>query len=191
MLGELVTPDCCAILLPFLAGKCPQGAALNTPIFDVLASWIHPSERIELRAIPDWRLISEDVGSPELDQILVHPVVGHGDFAPWNVIVDSSGRWQVIDWERGTDRWVPGWDWFHYTIQTGLLVEKLSADKLLEKVISRIHSTNFQNYALMTGIDGIEEGLLRGYLLYANNVLKQTEGKATIEDLARWARRRM
>ena len=47
----------------------------------------------------------------ELEQITVRP---------------QDGSWVVLDWERGEPEGLPGWDWFHYVVQTGVLVEGLS-----------------------------------------------------------------
>ncbi|MDH5616279.1 MAG: phosphotransferase [Acidimicrobiia bacterium] len=54
--------------------------------------------RSDLRDLPgfsapvDWLLAGLDQISPE------SPAVIHGDFHPWNVLVDQSGRLKVIDW---------------------------------------------------------------------------------------------
>jgi hypothetical protein len=44
----------------------------------------------------------------------------HGDFIPWNVLLDR-GQVRVFDWEYAAIRGVPGWDETFWSLQTGLI----------------------------------------------------------------------
>lgn len=46
--------------------------------------------------------------------------VVHGDFIPWNVLLDR-GRARVFDWEYAAIRGIPGWDETFWILQTGLI----------------------------------------------------------------------
>jgi hypothetical protein len=46
--------------------------------------------------------------------------VVHGDFIPWNVLLDRGGV-RVFDWEYAAIRGVPGWDEIFWVLQTGLI----------------------------------------------------------------------
>ncbi len=52
--------------------------------------------------------------SLELARALDGRGVTHGDLAPWNLMAGDPGA--VVDWEAGTDRFVPGADLLHYAV---------------------------------------------------------------------------
>jgi hypothetical protein len=120
-----------------------------------------------------------------------HPAMHHGDFTPWNIKVAPTGVWTVLDWERGELTGIPGWDWFHYVIQSGILVGHLPTADLAQRVESLINSDAFRQYATRGGILGCERQLVLAYLLHVVQVIKPSEGIAAtrelLEDLAaRW-----
>ena len=47
--------------------------------------------------------------------------LSHGDFTPWNVIVDGSGEYRLIDWEMAEEREL-GYDLFTYITHVGALL---------------------------------------------------------------------
>ena len=106
----------------------------------------------------------------------------HGDFAPWNIRAEGD-RWTVIDWERGRLLGIPGWDWFHYWIQSDALVLRKSEGDILERLERLIEHPAFRAFAARAGIAGREKALIFAYLLHAVFVLRQTEGLATIAGL--------
>ena len=97
------------------------------------------------------------------------PVLFHGDFAPWNIRVSSSaknGEWIVLDWERGTLRGVPGWDWFNFVVQYNTWIRRLSPEATLSEIETVWESPGFRAYARRTGIETILKELTFVYLLY-------------------------
>ena len=57
----------------------------------------------------------------------------HGDFAPWNIL-RAQNRLFVFDWENAHTTSIPGWDLFHFIVQTGILVHHLSAGEIYESI---------------------------------------------------------
>jgi len=97
----------------------------------------------------------------------------------------------VLDWERGELDGIPGWDWFHYVIQPGILVERLSTTDLVQRIETLLAAESFAAYAGRAGILGCERELLLAYLLHAVEVIKPSEGLAATRELlgamaARW-----
>jgi hypothetical protein len=89
-----------------------------------------------------------------------------------------AGGYTVFDWERGQLSGLPGWDWFHYVVQPGVLVKKLSARDLRDELERLLHSENFLTYANRCGIAGCEREMVLAYLLHNVEVLKPSEGRA-------------
>lgn len=56
-------------------------------------------------------------------------VMQHGDFAPWNLILNGS-RLKAIDWEVSVKDGFPYFDLVHFCIQTGGLIHHWRSDKL-------------------------------------------------------------
>lgn len=65
--------------------------------------------------------------------------LSHGDFTPWNLLVDASGSYHIIDWEMAKERCL-GYDIFTYIIHVATLMmpnepllEIINANKKLIK----------------------------------------------------------
>ena len=57
----------------------------------------------------------------------------HGDFAPWNIL-RVRNRLRVFDWENANTTGLPGWDLFHFIVQSGILVDGLPAGRIYESI---------------------------------------------------------
>jgi hypothetical protein len=185
-LGESAAEDYTALVLPFIAGTSPRlkdhGEAPK-----LLGSWISDQERIPLRSIPAWQNLPQNNDAfrkvpPLLADQMLTPVLMHGDFAPWNIKVAKDGTWTSLDWERGEFPGIPGWDWFHYVVQTSILVRRDLTARTLQSLELLLASSHFQNYAQQTGILGFEKPLLTAYLIHAQQ-LRQTEGTDKLDQL--------
>jgi glycosyltransferase involved in cell wall biosynthesis len=187
VLGVYSAESALGIVLPFYRGVHPQWKQGKEGVGRILASWVEEGPAIPIGEIPAWHAIaahqSASVIVEGVGKTLVQPVLGHGDLVPWNVLIESDGTWRVIDWERGQSKWVPGWDWFHYVIQPLILVKKAPAQQVMEAVAELFRSEAFRRYARKTGIEKIRWDLLRGYLIYALEVLKPTEGSEALRQL--------
>jgi hypothetical protein len=129
-------------------------------------------------ATPSWQRLAE------LGRRTVRRVIWHGDFTPWNLKRDHRTEQCVaLDWERGQLSGVPGWDWFHFVIQSAVLVKKLSGVALREEFAALLESEHFSTYAARCGVAGCERELALAYLLYNVDVLQPSEGRAEIRAL--------
>src|SRR5262249_28337198 len=124
----------------------------------------------------------------ELEERHVQATIQHGDFAPWNIKVQPSGDWVVLDWERGELKGIPGWDWFHYFVQTSILVGRVGVTEIVTRLEALLQSELFRNYASRSGIAGFKRSLIKAYLLYVCEVIRPAEGlsqtRAVLEALS-------
>ncbi|MFT7484950.1 MAG: hypothetical protein ACI9F9_000796 [Candidatus Paceibacteria bacterium] len=63
--------------------------------------------------------------------------LSHGDFTPWNIIHEDQ-RLAVFDWEFAAWDAPALADLVHFHLQTGILVRRVSADLLLEELVSLV-----------------------------------------------------
>jgi hypothetical protein len=170
-----------AFTMDFADGESPRSHNLQK-LSVVLKSWISNSQ-IALCETPAWQQLES--GSwlvpvyPALRQLRernIRATIQHGDFAPWNIKVSPNGTWTVLDWERGTLNGIPGWDWFHYIIQTSILVEHKSGGEIVNRVEALLQSEAFKTYPKQTGISGIEREMVIAYLIHLIEVIKPAEG---------------
>ena len=173
-----------AFALRYQPGWAPQDYE-DERIASCLGNWRLPGPRRPICELPLWGRLTEACdgldGFEELAEAIrdheVSPVIYHGDFAPWNIKVrPGDGSWVVLDWERGEPEGLPGWDWFHYVVQTGVLVEGLDEKSLRAKLIHIMESKPFCSYAALTGIEPIKLEIALLYLLYSIHVLGQAGG---------------
>ncbi len=188
-----------AVALPYIAGKTPDNLD-GKDLRQLLASWADPKEKVCLRDIACWRALGRSSArtalkllKPGFEERFVQLTLSHGDFAPWNIKVLPNGDWVGIDWERGELQGIPGWDWFHFIIQPGILVKKLRAPELADALETLVASSQFLEYAIATGIHGGERDLILAYLLHIIHVVRPAEGleenRILLELLtARWSR---
>jgi len=200
LLGCLSTDGIEAIALEYCPGK-PPGLDEWPAMAPLLISWIKSNESMPLSSLPTWSRL--ETASDELPLFaklrrvftnkLVHSALYHGDFAPWNIRINPGSKdWRVLDWERGELTGPPAWDLFHFVIQPLLLVKKLQAQFLTERVEAMLSSEPFLAYANVANISELSRPLLLAYLLYCRDVLKPSEGgtetSALLELLSRrWA----
>lgn len=73
--------------------------------------------------------------------------LSHGDFCPWNVLVDGS-HWRLIDWELAAERPL-GYDLFTYICQVAIL---FSPEVALHQVLEA-HKAEISSFFSACGID--------------------------------------
>ena len=166
-----------AIVSPFIPGRSPNDA--GGELATLMRAWIQRDEEVAIGSLESWQpLAASAAGDPRLAEFArhrAHPVLFHGDFAPWNVRA-HCGAWTVIDWESAALRGVPGWDWLHFIIQRAVLVRRSSAESVVCELRELIESEPFRSYAAAAGLRGFEQQIARSYLLFCAEVLRPTEG---------------
>jgi hypothetical protein len=197
-LAALETTQADAFAIKFFAGDSPSaGQAAEIP--RLLSSWLAAERKTVISDTPDWprleaaarqdgrlRGVAERLGGRA-----VCAAIQHGDFAPWNIKVSSEGNWTVLDWERGELRGIPAWDWFHFVIQSEILVGRAETSALVQRVERLLSRDDFQRYAQRSGIAGLGRDLALTYLLHVVEVIQPAEGLAANRELldalaARW-----
>jgi len=179
-----------AFAMEFLDGESPSVANAGM-VISLLNSWVQEKHNVILGETALWGEMAA-VGSlsplrsrlEALQTRPVRPVIWHGDFTPWNMKLDRrTQRCTVFDWERGHLPGVPGWDWFHFVIQSSALVKNLSAAAMRDELEQLFRSEIFSAYAARCGIAGCERELVLAYLLYDLEVRKPVEGAKEIRAL--------
>jgi hypothetical protein len=184
------SPRLRALALDFFAGDSPRPQH-EEALPPLLESWIDPNRKIAVADTPDWTRLEKTCSgnallaavAQQLRRQNILSAIHHGDFAPWNIKVSPAGVWTVLDWERAELTGIPGWDWFHYVIQSAILVERLPTSVLLQRVESLLNAAAFRQYAARGGIVGCERALVLAYLLHVVEVIKPSEGLAPTRDL--------
>jgi hypothetical protein len=187
-----------ALALDFVPGDSPRPRD-EAALAPLLAAWVDVERTVVLSDTSDWMRLQEAAPASSLFSVVAgslhdrkfHPAMHHGDFTPWNIKVSPTDVWTVLDWERGELTGIPGWDWFHYVIQSGILVGHLATADLAQRVESLLGSDAFRQYATRGGILGCERELVLAYLLHVVEVIKPSEGLGPTRELlkalaARW-----
>ncbi len=180
-----------ALAMDYAPGRSPDPRDTG-PLAALLAGWVdsgRDASALELPALQ--RLAVAATSHPLLSRLRsalasarVHPAVFHGDLAPWNIRVHpASGRWAVLDWERGEPAGPPGWDWFHFVIQPEILVRRAGTEALAARFEELLGSAPFQDYARRAGMLDCARALGVAYLFYCAEVIPPAEGGQATNDL--------
>ena len=94
----------------------------------------------------------------------VQATIQHGDFAPWNIKAGPDGHLTTSTRERGELRGVPGWDWFHYVIQSAILVARRAPEEIAQRIEKVFVFRGLPDLRKTSGITGIERELVIAYL---------------------------
>jgi hypothetical protein len=190
MTGRLSTPAVSAFATDYFPGTSPYDDAGLEHLFH---DWLNRDETVPLESLPAWRdLAAAMTGTgmaawPQIQSALagkkIRSTLYHGDFAPWNVRVVNSRNLQAFDWERGGLAGIPGWDWFHFVVQTAILARRHSVERAAAEVEQLLYSDRFKNFAAAAGISDLARPLLLAYLLHHKWVVKPLEGGKKTEEL--------
>lgn len=191
IIGEFREGDLEALAFQYAPGKNPSQNDIE-PLASLLTSWLDTNRRARLADLPAWQRLSAGCRGHDLFRRLettlgsaeLHPAIHHGDFAPWNVRVHPvTRRWTVLDWERGEAAGPPGWDWFHFVIQSELLVRRAPPRTIGARVEALLRSPAFQAYATAAGIESVSRPLVLAYLLHFVEVTPPAEGAEPAREL--------
>ena len=171
--GRLSTPHFSAFATAYFPGQSPEDDAGLETLFH---SWINPGPEMAVENLDSWQELETVVASaspaawqalrPALAGKTLRSTLYHGDFAPWNIRAVNSQNLQAFDWESGCLLGVPGWDWFHFIVQTSVLAKRHSAQRVSAEVEKLLQSPRFEKYAAAAAISSIVKPLLLAYLLH-------------------------
>jgi hypothetical protein len=188
--GRLSTPGITAFAMEYLEGKSPQDDAAMESLFH---AWLNPAPPEPLENLALWRSLAAQVTYSDLStwHILKVALAGkkirttlfHGDFSPWNIRITDARQVLAFDWERADLQGIPGWDWFHFIIQSSILAKRHSAVRAAAEVEQLIHSPRFMKYAEEAEITDVIQPLLLAYLLHYLWTFRPLEGDRTTREL--------
>lgn len=189
MCGSFVSEHVKALALEYVEGESPTREDRQV-IAKLMGGWLDLERTVCLNDVPAWKVLEKTIGAKAAEHLICqtgeradfrfHPTLFHGDFAPWNIkVLGRAGAWVVIDWERGEQVGFPAWDWFHYVIQSAILVERLDEGRAFRRVESLLADPIFRRYAGRAGINGKEKMLVSLYLAHLVHVIKPGEGIET------------
>lgn len=196
--GRLITPQVSAFATDYFAGASPENDLGLEILFH---SWLNATPPVPVETLDVWRELDTAAAGavpalwqglrPALAGQTIRTTLHHGDFTPWNIRAVNSQRLQVFDWERGRLHGIPGWDWFHFVVQTAVLVRRHSVERVAAEFEELLQSPRFQAYARAAGIQPIVRPLALAYLIHHCWVVKPVDGASQIEKLlqllsARW-----
>ncbi|MDR3576226.1 MAG: hypothetical protein P4L50_20350 [Anaerolineaceae bacterium] len=179
-----------------------SGESLDTDlgVEKLFHDWLNDAPPEPIRNLAIWRelqSVAKGAGLPQwpilrdaLAEQSFRTTIYHGDFAPWNVRMTNLETIRAFDWERGHLKGIPAWDWFHFIVQTSILVKRYSPERVAAELEQLVHSPRFQKYASDAGISEIVEPLLLAYLLEQKLIVRPLEGIEQIDRLFRllWAK---
>ena len=190
MTGRIATPALTAFATTYFAGDSPSDDEGMEHLFH---AWLNPHAPVPLDHLASWRELQTAFArlDPGMWQLLsqavagkkVHSTIHHGDFAPWNIRATSQQNLQVFDWERGQAQGIPGWDWFHFFVQTAILARRYHEKRVAAEVEQLLQSPRFQIYAAAARIKDIVKPLFLAYLLHQKLIVRPVEGGETTEKL--------
>lgn len=188
--GRLANAAVSAFATDYFPGTSPADDGGMEHLFH---SWLNPSPAQPIETLATWQELTQALATvsppawPALQAALagrkIRTTLFHGDFAPWNIRAVNSKNLQVFDWERGHLQGIPGWDWFHFIIQTSILARRLCVERVAAEVEQLLHSRRFKDYAEAAGIGDIAKPLLLAYLVHQQHVVKPLEGAAQAKKL--------
>lgn len=162
-----------AYSMEYIKGRSPRSASDDDLVFEILKGWGSIGQRRAVHDLDCWRALFALVGDDLKEELaelscseVTSPVL-HGDFAPWNVKINSEGGVKILDWEYAESFGMPGWDWLHYHVQRLKLIERTSAEKILAHCEELLRNAPFSDYLLAAGLNGHENALLGSYLYYS------------------------
>ena len=164
-------------------------------------AWLNPGPLVAIESLEAWRELETVVAAADPDdwEVVRQGLAGrtlrttlfHGDFAPWNIRSINTKNLQAFDWERGDLHGMPGWDWFHFIVQTAILARRHSVERVAAEMEQVLYSKRFKKYAAAAGISDFVKPLFLAALLHQKWIIKPIEGGRVTYELfkllaARW-----
>jgi hypothetical protein len=179
-----------AFATAFFSGK---GLANDVGIEKLFHAWLNSSAPEPIENLASWRELESvaRVAFPKRWSVLRDALAGqtvcttlfHGDFTPWNIRMTNLETIRAFDWERGHLKGIPTWDWFHFIVQTSVLVKRHSPERVAAELDQLTHTSRFENYARAAGVAPLVDPLLLAYLVHQKLVIQPLEGARMTERL--------
>lgn len=189
--AQISSKNWAAFATAFFPGTSPENDAGMELLFN---SWLNPAEMaLPLEEFESWRELEQKI--PPAFHVRLKLIAGatqgkkfrstlyHGDFAPWNLRAINALNLQAYDWEFARPQGIPGWDWFHFIVQTSILVKRHSPERVAAELEALIQSPRFQDYARRAGMEDCIMPLLLGFLLHHQFVVCPLHGGETYHRL--------
>jgi hypothetical protein len=188
--GRFSSGSLSAFSTAYYPGDSPADDAGLEQLF---SAWLNPEAPAPVESLAVWQELEARAGAadPEGWRLVRSRLAGrrvrttlyHGDFAPWNIRAINTTNLQAFDWEQGDLRGFPGWDWFHFIVQTAILARRLPVERVAAEVEQTLHSERFMKYAAEAGIRDVVKPLMLASLLHQRWVVRPLEGGRTTYEL--------
>lgn len=162
-----------AYVAEFVRGRSPCVREDEPIVMSLLHSWLKLGQRTNASKLDCWVQLQDILDSESYRNIealakqqILAPVM-HGDFAPWNIKINSQDNVKVLDWESAEDAGMPGWDVLHYHVQRMTLVEGVDDAQIVAECRDVLKKNNVHAYLREAGLVGMEEQLLGFYFYHS------------------------
>jgi hypothetical protein len=176
--STLSTDDCSAFSMDFF--PAPNRVPSRSERVALVRQWISKEPPRNFSSLHAMRR----PGAPDVagSDLMIKPVIFHGDFAPWNIRHDGRD-WMVVDWEKTHPLGPPLWDLLHYEIHEEILVNRSSTRKVRQRISSLIQDPCVRSYLADCGAAESEDLLLQGYLSHLDKIYPAIRGRRTVDQL--------
>ena len=104
----------------------------------------------------------------------------HGDFAPWNLIINNENKLTAMDWEYGTREGFPLLDLAHYILQVAKLIYRWNPDRAFTYTVNCLRDCGNLKLSLS---ESKALACITAYLLFLR---ARVEGHAEDSKVQRW-----
>ena len=106
-----------------------------------------------------------DFITSEIKERNLKTTLSHGDFTPWNTFFVRE-KIYVFDWEHCSENYLPAYDLFHFLIQKGILVDRMSPGKIIRTIEK--HKTLINELVELSGSEKVSLKLL--FVAYVTDI---------------------
>lgn len=106
----------------------------------------------------------------------------HGDFSPWNLLVDQKNRLMAIDWEYGLREGFPFLDLAHYVLQVAKLIYRWTPERAFANTLQCLRDSGTWRLSLP---EAKAITCITAYILYLR---ARDEGHTEDSHIQRWHR---